>query len=85
MAGITQARMNQEADYFENTAATRSDAAAVDGERVAADETRSPHTRACASRAAEIARENATEYRAIAAALREGEIPDCLDLDALAD
>ena len=85
MAGITQARMNQEADYFQNVAAARSDAAAVDGERVAADPGRSDYTRACAARAAKTARENATEYRAIAEALREGEIPDCLDLDALTD
>ncbi|WP_406128001.1 hypothetical protein [Streptomyces sp. NBC_00989] len=85
MADITQERMDQEADYFANVAAPRSDEAAADGERVAADETRSDHTRACAARAAEIARGNATEYRAIAAALREGEIPDCLDLEALTD
>ncbi|MEW1867022.1 hypothetical protein AB0420_02290 [Streptomyces caelestis] len=81
MPRITRARMNAEADYFENVAAPRSDAAADDGERVAADPTRSKHTRACAGRAAEIARGHAAEYREIAAALRDGEIPDGLTLD----
>lgn len=85
MASITQARMDQEADYFANVAALRSDAAAEDGERVAADETRSDYTRACAAQAAKTARANATEYRGIADSLRAGEIPDCLDPDALAD
>ncbi|MGA5489582.1 hypothetical protein ACPCK1_17720 [Streptomyces pseudogriseolus] len=73
--------MNAEADYFENVAAPRSDAAAADGERVAADPTRSEYSRACAARAAEIARGNAAEYRSIAESLRDGEIPDCLVLD----
>ncbi|MER8160007.1 hypothetical protein [Streptomyces sp. NPDC094472] len=80
MTHITRARMNDEADYFENVAAPRSAAAAADGERVAADPTESDYTRACAARAAEIARENAADYRHIAAELRAGEIPDCLDL-----
>lgn len=80
MARITRARMNREADYFENTAALRSDAAAADGERVAADPSQSDCTRACAARAAEIARSDAAEYRHIAAELRAGEIPDGLDL-----
>ncbi|NJP74667.1 hypothetical protein [Streptomyces sp. C1-2] len=80
MARITRARMNAEADYFANVAAARSDAAAEDGERVAADPTRSDHTRACAGCAAEIARGHASEYREIAASLRAGEIPDNLDL-----
>ncbi|WP_328760548.1 hypothetical protein [Streptomyces sp. NBC_00271] len=80
MARITRACMNAEADYFENTAAPRSDAAAADGERVAADPTRSDHSRACAGRAAEIARGHAADYRHIAEALRAGEIPDGLDL-----
>ncbi|MET8787994.1 hypothetical protein [Streptomyces sp. NPDC004589] len=80
MARITRARMNREADYFENTAAPRSDAAAADGERVAADTSRSDYTRACAARAAQIARGNAAEYRAIAAELRAGEIPGGVDL-----
>ncbi|MCX4581343.1 hypothetical protein OHB41_51285 [Streptomyces sp. NBC_01571] len=80
MPRITKARMAREADYFENVAARRSDAAAADGERVAADPTRSDYTRACAARAAKTARENAAEYRHIAAELRAGEIPDCLDL-----
>ncbi|MFI6663081.1 hypothetical protein ACIBL8_47270 [Streptomyces sp. NPDC050523] len=53
---------------------------AEDGEQVAADPTRSDHTRACAARAAEIARGHAAEYREIADALRAGEIPENLDL-----
>lgn len=81
MAGITRERLDKEADYFANTAAPRSDAAAEDGERVAADPARSDYTRACAGRAAAIARSNATEYRAIAETLRAGEIPDGLVLD----
>lgn len=85
MAGITLARMEQEAAYFADVAAPRADAAAEDGERVAADPTRSDYTRACAARAAEIARDNAAEYRVIAETLRAGEIPDCLDLDALTE
>lgn len=80
MPRITQERLDREADYFENVAAPRSDAAAEDGERVAADVKRSDYTRACAARAAEIARENAAEYRHLAAELRAGEIPDGLEL-----
>ncbi|MFE9812436.1 hypothetical protein [Streptomyces sp. NPDC005548] len=80
MARITRTRMNQEADYFANVAAPRSDAGAADGERVAADPTRSDYTRACAATAAKTARSNAAEYRAIADELRAGEIPEGLDL-----
>lgn len=80
MSRISRARMNREADYFENVAAPRSEAAAADGQRVAADTNRTDYTRACAGRAAQIARENAAEYRSIAEALRDGEIPDGLDL-----
>ncbi|MBK3569366.1 MULTISPECIES: hypothetical protein [unclassified Streptomyces] len=79
MARLTLARMRQEADYFENVAAPRSDAAAADGERVAADPARSDYTRACAARAAEIARGNAADYRNIAETLRAGEIPEGVD------
>ncbi|KUN32488.1 hypothetical protein AQJ11_02890 [Streptomyces corchorusii] len=84
MSEITQERLNEEADYFENVAAPRAEAAAKDGERAAAL-TGSDHTRACASRAAAIARGRAVEYRAIAETLRAGEIPDSLDPDAIAD
>ncbi|MET7921974.1 hypothetical protein ABZU45_40595 [Streptomyces avermitilis] len=80
MDRITRAQMNREATYFADVAAPRSDAAAADGERVAADPTRSDYTRACAGRAAEIARGHAVEYRQIAETLRAGEIPDGLDL-----
>ncbi|MFF9301293.1 hypothetical protein [Streptomyces sp. NPDC014764] len=76
MARITRARMNRDADYWESKAAPRADAAAADGERAAADPTNSGHTRACAARAAEIARRDAAEYRNIADTLRAGEIPD---------
>ncbi|MFC9602446.1 hypothetical protein ACFTTN_03140 [Streptomyces niveus] len=79
MARITLARMRQEADYFANVAAPRSEAAAADGERVAADPDRSEYTRACAARAAQIARGNASDYRNIAETLRVGEIPDGVD------
>lgn len=79
MARITRARMRQEADYFADVAAPRADVAAADGERAAADPASSKHTRACAARAAQIARGNASEYRSIAATLRAGEIPEGVD------
>ncbi|MGI5397849.1 hypothetical protein [Streptomyces sp. CA-251251] len=81
MARITRARMNREADYLENQAAARSDAAAADGERAAADPSNSDHTRACAARAAQAARNHATEYREMAATLRAGEIPEGFRFD----
>ncbi|RPK76513.1 hypothetical protein EES45_23030 [Streptomyces sp. ADI97-07] len=84
MPDITRAAMLREADYFERSAAVRSDTAAEDGERVAADPTRSSHTRACAARAAQFARGRAAEYRSMARELRAGEIPDSLDPSALA-
>jgi hypothetical protein len=79
MARMTRKKMLSEADFFEKTAAPRADAAAADGDRVAADPTESDHTRACAARAAEIARGDASEYRYIAETLRAGEIPDGVD------
>lgn len=78
---LDQDRLNQEADYFANVAATRADAAAEDGERTAADPNQSEHTRLCAARTAHICRADAAEYRNMAAALRAGEIPDGLNLD----
>ncbi|MFF0629799.1 hypothetical protein [Streptomyces sp. NPDC004296] len=81
MAGITRARMNSDADYWERTAAPRADKAAASGERTAADPNESEYTRKCASRAAEIARENAAEYRYLAETLRAGEIPDGYEFD----
>ncbi|MGC4986624.1 hypothetical protein ACLQ18_39545 [Streptomyces sp. DT193] len=79
MARITRAQMRREADYFADVAAPRSNAAAADGERVAADPTRSDYTRACAARAAEIARRHAADYLSIAETLRAGEIPEGVD------
>nr|WSS66753.1 hypothetical protein OG284_36645 [Streptomyces sp. NBC_01177] len=84
MPEITQAVMNREADYFERSAAARADAAAEDGERVAADPNRTPQTRKRAACAARIARARAAEFRSIARELRAGEIPDSLDRSALA-
>ncbi|MET9077883.1 hypothetical protein ABZX95_38370 [Streptomyces sp. NPDC004232] len=81
MARITRARMNSDADYWENTAAPCADEAAADGERVAADPATSEYTRQVAARAAVIARENAAEYRYVADALRAGEIPDGYEFD----
>lgn len=81
MARITRARMNSDADYWQNAAAPRADAAAADGERAAADPNESQYTRQCAARAAAIARRNATEYRHIANTLRAGEIPDGYEFD----
>lgn len=72
--------MTAEADYLETVAAPRSERAAADGDRCAADPSASDYTRACATRAAETARENAVEYRALAECLRDGEVPDGMDL-----
>ncbi|OSC71669.1 hypothetical protein B5181_05745 [Streptomyces sp. 4F] len=81
MARITRVRMNAEADYLENKAAVRSEAAAIAGERAAADPHNSDHTRACAARAAQAARRNVAEYREMAATLRAGEIPEGFRFD----
>jgi hypothetical protein len=75
MARITRARMLKEADYLENVAAKRSEAAAISGEQVANDPSYSDQTRTRARIAAHYARENAAEYREWAAELRDGEIP----------
>ncbi|MFI5768554.1 hypothetical protein ACIA74_08365 [Streptomyces sp. NPDC051658] len=80
MSRFSRARLNAEADYF-TASARRSDEAALDGDRAAADMTNGPRTRAVAAKCAQVARSNAADYRDIAAALRDGEIPDCLDLD----
>lgn len=55
--------------------AARSAAAAVDGDRAAADPTNSPTTRAQAKAAAGFARRHAQEYREDAAAYRDGRLP----------
>ncbi|MDQ1022472.1 type IV secretory pathway TrbL component [Streptomyces umbrinus] len=81
MARITRARMNADADYWENTAASRADAAAADGKAAAADPTKSAYQRQCAARAAQIHREQAADYRDVADALRAGEVPDGYEFD----
>ncbi|NUS81893.1 MAG: hypothetical protein HOY75_03825 [Streptomyces sp.] len=57
------------------TAALRSDAAALDGDRAAADPSNSPTLRAQAKAAAGFARQHAQEYREDAAMLRDGYLP----------
>ncbi|MFF3547085.1 hypothetical protein ACFYXD_35270 [Streptomyces platensis] len=80
MSRFSRARLNQEADHFE-AQARRSDAAARSGDRDAKDPNLGPGTQGAASRAANIARGKAQEYRDIAATLRDGEIPDNVRLD----
>ncbi|MEU7638759.1 hypothetical protein AB0C11_22090 [Streptomyces sp. NPDC039016] len=80
MSRFSRRRLNEEADGFE-AAARRSGAAARSGDQDAKDPNLSGHTRRCAARAADNARRNAREYREIAAALRDGEIPDNVNLD----
>lgn len=72
---ITRAELTEWADECDRSA-LRADAAARNGEEVAADPSRSEYTRACAKRAAEIAREHAAEYRAEAVIMRDGEVPE---------
>ncbi|MFI5752459.1 hypothetical protein ACIBBE_42935 [Streptomyces sp. NPDC051644] len=79
MSRFSQARLNREAEYFTNEA-KRSDAAALDGQRAATDQSSDEYSRSVAAKCAQIAKDNAADYRDIAAALRDGEIPDCLDL-----
>ncbi|MER5461643.1 hypothetical protein ABT010_13335 [Streptomyces sp. NPDC002668] len=79
MSRFSRARLNREADYF-TAEAKRSDAAALDGDRAASDSNADDYQRSVAARCAQTARANATEYRNIADALRDGEIPDQLDL-----
>ncbi|MEW9521259.1 hypothetical protein [Streptomyces tubercidicus] len=80
MSRFSQRRLNAEADGFEREA-RRSDAAALDGDQAAKDPNLDAYNQGVASRSAAIARSNAREYRNIADALRDGEIPDCLDLN----
>ncbi|MFJ5802972.1 hypothetical protein [Streptomyces decoyicus] len=80
MSRFSQRRLNEEADGFQREA-RRSDAAALDGDQAAKDPSLSTYQQGVAFRCAAIARSNAREYRNIAEALRDGEIPDCLDLD----
>jgi hypothetical protein len=55
--------------------AARSAAAAISGDRAAADPSNSPTHRAQAATAAHFARQHAQEYREEAEALRDGRIP----------
>jgi hypothetical protein len=71
MSRFSQRRLNEEAASFDRQAA-RSDRAAASGDRDGSRE---------ACRVADIARGNAAEYRDIASALRDGEIPDGVQLD----
>lgn len=80
MSRYSQARLNKEADYFDREA-RRSDDAARSGDRDANDPNLDTYNQGVASRCASIARSNAREYREIASALRDGEIPDSLQLD----
>jgi hypothetical protein len=80
MSRFSQRRLNEEAAHFDRQA-KRSDAAAVDGDQAAKDPNLDSYNQGVASRCASIARSNAAEYRNIADALRDGEIPDGLQLD----
>lgn len=80
MFRFSQRRLNQEADYFEREA-KRSEKAALDGDRAAKDPNLDSYNQGVASRCASTARSNAREYRHIANVLRDGEIPDNLQLD----
>ncbi|MFE3996539.1 hypothetical protein ACFXPW_33375 [Streptomyces goshikiensis] len=77
---ITRAQMHREAEYLETVAIPRAEAAAADGDRAAADPGASDYARSVASHAAGVARQHADEFAGFAAALRDGEIPDGLDL-----
>ncbi|BCK74032.1 hypothetical protein Srufu_079850 (plasmid) [Streptomyces libani subsp. rufus] len=80
MPRFSRARLNKEADHFEQQA-RRSDAAALSGDQDAKDPTLGPCTKNAAARAASNARSKAREFRHIAAELRTGEIPDNVQLD----
>ncbi|WP_438490722.1 hypothetical protein [Streptomyces sp. S186] len=81
MARITRARMNSDADYWENTAAPAADEAAADCKSVIADPTASEYAQQSAARALDIHSENAATYRDIAESLRAGEVPDGYEFD----
>ncbi|SHL75148.1 hypothetical protein [Streptomyces yunnanensis] len=80
MSRYSQARLNKEAAGFE-AEAKRAAAAARDGDRAAKDPNLDTYNQGVAARCAAIARSNAREYREIAAALRDGEIPEGVRLD----
>lgn len=72
---ITEAELIRWAAEWDRMTA-RAEAAARDGERVAGDSSRSEYTRACAARAAEIARQHAADYRSEVVIMRDGEVPE---------
>lgn len=74
MSRPSRREMRELAEDRERSAA-RSDAAALDGDRAAADPNNSPTKRAQAEAAAGWARQHAQESREEAAALRDGRIP----------
>jgi hypothetical protein len=76
MPPVSSARLAEEADYLEHVAAPRADAAALAGERYAADPAHGDRPRAVSRMAAHYARADAADYRAIAKDLRAGVIPD---------
>lgn len=80
MSRFSQHRLNEEADYFDRQA-KRSDAHAASGDQAASNPNLNAHTQGIAARCADIARSNARESRNIASALRDGEIPDSVQLD----
>ena len=74
MSRPSRREMRELAEDREKCAA-RSDAAALDGDRAAADPNNSPTLRAQARAAAGFARQHAQEYREEAEAFRDGRIP----------
>jgi hypothetical protein len=74
MGRPSRREMRELAEGREKSAA-RSDAAALDGDRAAADPSNSRTIRAQAAAAARFARQHAQEYREEAEALRDGRIP----------
>lgn len=72
---LTPADLTNMAADFE-AAAVRADEGARDGVTAAADPNESPAARALARRCAAIARRHAADYRAEAAVLRSGHLPD---------
>lgn len=72
---LTPADLAQMAAEFE-AAAFQADEAARDGLAAAADPDESPAARALARRCVAIARRHAADYRAEAAILRSGQLPD---------
>jgi hypothetical protein len=74
MSRPSRREMRELAEDRERCAA-RSNAAANDGDRAAADPNNSPTHRAQAATAAKFARQHAQEYREEAEALRDGRIP----------